>query len=359
RPGDIRGAGLPVAAGPFRSPVRIRSPAPPPAPDATPRPTADDPEPCPVAAGRPAQRTQGGGLRPGRRPGTFAEQACRLRRGRPDATGPPKSRALCPRPSTQGNPLRTGRTSIRSYTPASTYGSASTQARASSSDPNSATTRLPLNPAGPGSSASIAGHGPASSSRPASRSASSRARCAARACCRRASTSAPSCPSIAYHIAVATLLRSPRLYATGAGQPPDRPRTLAAITGRPGSTRRRQAFTSSPGSRRPSVARSACCRGMHGFHRCQSMTPEPASGTPAGTAGHNGSTPPQQQEMPLAMVLGQPVVEIPRDLYIPPDALEVILDAFEGPLDLLLYLIRRQNLDILDIPVAEITRQYV
>ena len=50
---------------------------------------------------------------------------------------------------------------------------------------------------------------------------------------------------------------------------------------------------------------------------------------------------------------------MPQDLYIPPDALEVILDAFEGPLDLLLYLIRRQNLDILDIPVAEITRQYV
>src|SRR5512146_378214 len=51
--------------------------------------------------------------------------------------------------------------------------------------------------------------------------------------------------------------------------------------------------------------------------------------------------------------------EIPLDLYIPPDALEIILDAFEGPLDLLLYLIRRQNLDILDIPVAEITRQYI
>ncbi len=59
------------------------------------------------------------------------------------------------------------------------------------------------------------------------------------------------------------------------------------------------------------------------------------------------------------MVLGQPMLQIPQDLYIPPDALEVILDAFEGPLDLLLYLIRRQNLDILDIPVAEITRQYV
>ena len=68
---------------------------------------------------------------------------------------------------------------------------------------------------------------------------------------------------------------------------------------------------------------------------------------------------PQQQEMPLAMLRGQPVLQMPQDLYIPPDALEVILDAFEGPLDLLLYLIRRQNLDILDIPIAEITRQYI
>ncbi len=74
---------------------------------------------------------------------------------------------------------------------------------------------------------------------------------------------------------------------------------------------------------------------------------------------HSQSAHPQQQEMPLAVVHGQPVLQIPQDLYIPPDALEVILDAFEGPLDLLLYLIRRQNLDILDIPVAEITRQYV
>lgn len=68
---------------------------------------------------------------------------------------------------------------------------------------------------------------------------------------------------------------------------------------------------------------------------------------------------PQQQEMPLALVKGQPVLQMPQDLYIPPDALEVILESFEGPLDLLLYLIRRQNLDILDIPVAEITQQYV
>jgi segregation and condensation protein A len=65
-----------------------------------------------------------------------------------------------------------------------------------------------------------------------------------------------------------------------------------------------------------------------------------------------------QVEMPFAMVLGEPLTEMPRDLYIPPQALEVFLDSFEGPLDLLLYLIRRQNLDILDIPIAEITRQY-
>jgi len=68
---------------------------------------------------------------------------------------------------------------------------------------------------------------------------------------------------------------------------------------------------------------------------------------------------PQQQEMPLALVRGQPLLQMPQDLYIPPDALEVILEAFEGPLDLLLYLIRRQNLDVLDIPIAEITRQYM
>jgi segregation and condensation protein A len=63
--------------------------------------------------------------------------------------------------------------------------------------------------------------------------------------------------------------------------------------------------------------------------------------------------------MPLAMVLGQPMLQIPQDLYIPPDALEVILDAFEGPLDLLLYLIRRQNINVLEIPMAELTRQYL
>ncbi len=66
-----------------------------------------------------------------------------------------------------------------------------------------------------------------------------------------------------------------------------------------------------------------------------------------------------QVEMPFAMVLGEPLTEMPRDLYIPPQAMEVFLDAFEGPLDLLLYLIRRQNLNILDIPIAEITRQYM
>src|SRR6266850_4949477 len=68
---------------------------------------------------------------------------------------------------------------------------------------------------------------------------------------------------------------------------------------------------------------------------------------------------PEQGEMPFAIVNGEPVTQMPRDLYIPPQALEVFLEAFEGPLDLLLYLIRRQNLDVLDIPIAEITRQYM
>jgi segregation and condensation protein A len=68
---------------------------------------------------------------------------------------------------------------------------------------------------------------------------------------------------------------------------------------------------------------------------------------------------PQQEEMPFAVVQGKELTILPKDLYIPPDALEVILEAFEGPLDLLLYLIRRQNLDILDIDVSEITRQYM
>ncbi len=69
--------------------------------------------------------------------------------------------------------------------------------------------------------------------------------------------------------------------------------------------------------------------------------------------------PQQQGEMPFAIVQGEPLAVLPEDLYIPPDALEVFLEAFEGPLDLLLYLIKRQNLDILDIPIAGITQQYM
>jgi segregation and condensation protein A len=63
--------------------------------------------------------------------------------------------------------------------------------------------------------------------------------------------------------------------------------------------------------------------------------------------------------MPVAKIRGEPLAEMPEDLYIPPEALSVFLDAFEGPLDLLLYLIRRHSLDILDIPMAELTRQYM
>lgn len=62
---------------------------------------------------------------------------------------------------------------------------------------------------------------------------------------------------------------------------------------------------------------------------------------------------------PIAMVQGLAFTSLPKDLYIPPDAMEVFLEAFEGPLDLLLYLIKKQNLNILDIPIAEVTRQYM
>ena len=62
---------------------------------------------------------------------------------------------------------------------------------------------------------------------------------------------------------------------------------------------------------------------------------------------------------PVIKVRGEPLFELPHDLYIPPDALEVFLEAFEGPLDLLLYLIRQQNFNILDIPMASVTRQYL
>ena len=68
---------------------------------------------------------------------------------------------------------------------------------------------------------------------------------------------------------------------------------------------------------------------------------------------------PSQQELPFAFVAGEAITEVPKDLYIPPDALEIFLDAFEGPLDLLLYLIKRQNIDILNISVADITDQYM
>ena len=95
----------------------------------------------------------------------------------------------------------------------------------------------------------------------------------------------------------------------------------------------------------------------------QGLIQEPGSeqnpGTAAAAEAEAATAAPQQEEMPFAIVQGQAVTELPKDLYIPPDALEVILEAFEGPLDLLLYLIKRQNLDILNIPVFQITQQYM
>jgi segregation and condensation protein A len=71
------------------------------------------------------------------------------------------------------------------------------------------------------------------------------------------------------------------------------------------------------------------------------------------------STPDVVDSVALARLYGEPLFAMPQDLYIPPDALEVFLEAFEGPLDLLLYLIRKQNFNVLDIPMAEVTRQYL
>jgi tryptophanyl-tRNA synthetase/chromatin segregation and condensation protein Rec8/ScpA/Scc1 (kleisin family) len=126
-----------------------------------------------------------------------------------------------------------------------------------------------------------------------------------------------------------------------------------------GDARARRAVPEQPGTR----ARDP--RGWRAARQCHRGR-DHAGGAPgnapaAGSSGMN-LTPTQQGqqvEMPFAMVLGEPLTELPRDLYIPPQAMEVFLDAFEGPLDLLLYLIRRQNLNILDIPIAEITRQYM
>jgi segregation and condensation protein A len=87
-----------------------------------------------------------------------------------------------------------------------------------------------------------------------------------------------------------------------------------------------------------------------------SNTAESAEAPISGAETGGGSS---QHEMPFALIDGKAMTELPLDLYIPPDALEVFLEAFEGPLDLLLYLIKRQNIDILDINVADITDQYM
>ena len=76
-------------------------------------------------------------------------------------------------------------------------------------------------------------------------------------------------------------------------------------------------------------------------------------------AGQADSTPDVIDGVAFARLYGEPLFQLPTDLYIPPDALEVFLEAFEGPLDLLLYLIRKQNFNILDIPLAQVTRQYL
>ncbi|MBB5392112.1 MULTISPECIES: ScpA family protein [unclassified Herbaspirillum] len=104
------------------------------------------------------------------------------------------------------------------------------------------------------------------------------------------------------------------------------------------------------------------------------MTAHAGGGDPSGSAGEQqrnadaleitpagqpDTTPDVIDGVALARLYGEPLFQLPNDLYIPPDALEVFLDAFQGPLDLLLYLIRKQNFNILDIPMAQVTRQYL
>jgi segregation and condensation protein A len=106
--------------------------------------------------------------------------------------------------------------------------------------------------------------------------------------------------------------------------------------------------------------------------RTTPLAPAPGAGAPLPVPAPTVETaadaalPPSAEEaaksaeaVAVARLYGEPLFRLPQDLYIPPDALEVFLDAFEGPLDLLLYLIRRQNFNILDIPLAEVTRQYL
>lgn len=89
--------------------------------------------------------------------------------------------------------------------------------------------------------------------------------------------------------------------------------------------------------------------------------PPDAGGTNSGadSAPPEASAPAQDDGAAFARLYGEPVLKLPNDLYIPPDALEIFLEAFEGPLDLLLYLIRKQNFNILDIPMAQVTLQYL
>jgi segregation and condensation protein A len=122
-----------------------------------------------------------------------------------------------------------------------------------------------------------------------------------------------------------------------------------------GASSRGQSQRSTRGATGPAAAAATAASSP-----ASAVTESGASG-PVPVAEPTGETltAPEQVEMPFAVINGELITALPRDLYIPPQALEVFLEAFEGPLDLLLYLIRRQNLDVLNIPIAQITRQYM
>ncbi|WP_321884627.1 segregation and condensation protein A [Paraburkholderia bannensis] len=99
--------------------------------------------------------------------------------------------------------------------------------------------------------------------------------------------------------------------------------------------------------------------GEAGAHAHSSAPPAPASADEALATPATDSTPDTVDGVAFARLYGEPLFKLPQDLYIPPDALEVFLETFEGPLDLLLYLIRKQNFNVLDIPMADVTTQYL
>ena len=145
--------------------------------------------------------------------------------------------------------------------------------------------------------------------------------------------------------------RLPRMQAAGDRRDHPRAGSRSASARSATSTTRSSCATSSP--------TAASARASWPRKRCATCATRWGSTTLSVDAALDLAHPSPDAASRVARVYGEPLLELPHDLYIPPEALEVFLDTFEGPLDLLLYLIRKQNINVLDIPMAELTRQYL